>query len=92
MARLLPINGDDMKKMPAEINFLIEKQEVRGRTNCLLSQHIEYLKRCGPHRKHRVQQFYCCLCIRYRGFIRTGSQKFHVTFKTFVTGNEGYEQ
>jgi hypothetical protein len=41
----------------------MNKQEVLGRTNCLLS-----LIRHGPQRKRRVQQFfYCCVCIRYRG-------------------------
>jgi hypothetical protein len=25
-----------------------------------------YLIRQGQHREHRVQQFYCCVCIRYR--------------------------
>jgi hypothetical protein len=40
----------------------IAKQEVLGRTNRLLS-----LIRHGPHWERRVQQFYCCVCIRYHG-------------------------
>jgi hypothetical protein len=37
-----------------------------------LSLHIEYLIGHGPHRKHRVQQFfYCCVCIRCRGNVFT---------------------
>jgi hypothetical protein len=41
-------------------------QEVLGRTNRLLS-----LLRHGPHWKRRVQQFYCCGCICYRGNVST---------------------
>jgi hypothetical protein len=41
-----------------------DKQEVLGRTNRLLS-----LIRHGPHRKRRVQQVYCCVCIHYRGSV-----------------------
>jgi hypothetical protein len=45
----------------------LEKQEVLGRTNHLLS-----LIRHGPHWKRRAQQFfYCNVCIRYRGNIST---------------------
>jgi hypothetical protein len=38
------------------------KQEVRGRTNRLLS-----LIRHGPYWRRVQQFFYCCVCIRYRG-------------------------
>jgi hypothetical protein len=44
----------------------IKKQEVLGRTNRLL-----FLIRHGPHWKRRVQQFCCCLCIRYDGNVST---------------------
>jgi hypothetical protein len=39
-----------------------KKQEVLGRTNRLLS-----LIRHGPHWKQRIQKFFYCVCIRYRG-------------------------
>jgi hypothetical protein len=43
-----------------------KEQEVLGRTNRLLSLILH-----GPHWKRRVQQFCCCLCIRYRGNVFT---------------------
>jgi hypothetical protein len=51
-------NGCANSDMPS-----LNKQEVLGRTNRILS-----LIRHGPHWKWNVQQFfYCCVCIRYRG-------------------------
>jgi hypothetical protein len=42
------------------------------RWSVFLSLHSEYLIQHGPHRKHRVQQFfYCCLCIRCSGTLLT---------------------
>jgi hypothetical protein len=32
---------------------------------------IAYLIRRGPHWKRRSQQFYCCVCIHYRGNFST---------------------
>jgi hypothetical protein len=41
-------------------------KKVLGRTNRLLS-----FIRHGPHWKRRVQQFFWCVCIRYRGNVYT---------------------
>jgi hypothetical protein len=41
-------------------------QEVLGRTNRLIS-----LIRHGPHYKRRLKQFYCCVCMGYRGSVST---------------------
>jgi hypothetical protein len=35
------------------------------------SLRTEYLIRHGPHRKHRMQQFYYCMCIRCRANVFT---------------------
>jgi hypothetical protein len=38
---------------------------------CFLSVHIEYFIRDGYQRKHRVEQFFCCVCIRCHGNVFT---------------------
>lgn len=53
---------------------IINQLQVLGRTaHLLLSLHTKYLIGNGLHGKHRVQQFYGCVCIRCRGNMLTES-------------------
>jgi hypothetical protein len=57
---------DKKEGVPAPLHRMPLERKVLRRTNPLLS-----LIRHGPHWKRRVQQFYCCVCIRYRGNVPT---------------------
>jgi hypothetical protein len=59
-----PSEADQLEDLGVGARIIL--QEVLGRTNRLRS-----LIRRGPHWKRRVQQFYCCVCIHYRGNVST---------------------
>jgi hypothetical protein len=55
-----------------------------------LSLHVEYLILHGPHRKHRVQQFfYCFMCIRWRRNVFT--EPLHGNIRLFWLHCSGFQ-